>query len=118
MNVVLWIVQILLGAAYILAGLMKATQPKEKLAPNMPWVDHYSAGSVKLIGTAELLGGIGLILPWALDVASWLTPVAAVGLAVVQVGAIVHHVRHGELKVLPVNIVMLALAVFVAIGRF
>jgi uncharacterized membrane protein YphA (DoxX/SURF4 family) len=117
-NVALWIAQILLAVAYIGAGIMKTTQPKEKLAPRMSWVNDYSAGQVKLVGLAELLGGIGVVLPWALNIAAWLTPVAAVGLVIVQIGAIAYHVRKKELNVLPVNVVLLALAAFVAIGRF
>ena len=62
MNVVLWIVQIALAAAFVLAGVMKATQPKEKLASNLPWVEDFSLGTVRLIGVSELLGGLGLIL--------------------------------------------------------
>ncbi|MEU7871810.1 DoxX family protein [Dactylosporangium sp. NPDC049140] len=65
MNVTLWIVQILLGAAFVLAGVMKSTQPKEKLQPNLPWVEDLSPGTVRFIGVAELLGGLGLILPAA-----------------------------------------------------
>jgi uncharacterized membrane protein len=117
-NVALWIVQILLALAYVAAGVMKVSQSKEKLAPTMTWVNHYSATSVKLIGAAELLGGLGLILPWLFGIAKWLTPVAAVGLVIVQIGAIVHHVRHKDTKSLPLNAVLLLLALFVAIGRF
>ena len=63
MNAIIWVVQILLGLAFIGAGLMKATQPREKLSTNMGWVDDYSSSQVKLIGTVEVLGGVGLILP-------------------------------------------------------
>lgn len=118
MNIALWIVQILLAAAFLMAGVLKTTQPKEKLAKNMPWVESFSPGTVKLIGAAEFLGAVGLILPWATGIAEWLTPVAAVGLALIQAGAIVTHLRRDEAKVIPVNIVLLALAVFVAVGRF
>jgi len=118
MNIALWIVQTLLAALYLSAGALKSTQPKEKLAKNMPWVESFSPGGVKLIGVAEVLGGVGLILPWATGIAEWLTPVAAVGLALIQVGAIVTHLRRKEAQVLPMNIVLLALAVFVAVGRF
>ena len=65
-----------------------------------------------------MLGAIGLILPQATGIAPILTPIAALGLVAVQVGAITVHVRRKETKVLPVNIVLLLLALFVAIGRF
>jgi hypothetical protein len=55
MNVVLWIVQAILAVAFVLAGVMKATQPKEKLQPNLPWVEDFSLGTIRLIGVADLL---------------------------------------------------------------
>ncbi|WP_238008137.1 DoxX family protein [Dactylosporangium sp. AC04546] len=118
MNVFLWVLQILLGVAFLGAGVMKSTQPKEKLAGNMTWVNRRSAGTVKFIGVMEILGGLGLILPWATDIAPILTPLAAVGLALVMVLAIADHVRAKEYPVIPVNLVLGALAVVIAIGRF
>jgi hypothetical protein len=70
------------------------------------------------IGAVEILGAIGLILPQALDIAPVLTPLAATGLAVIQVGAIIVHGRRKETKALPMNVVLLVLAAFVAVGRF
>ncbi|MBB5866964.1 putative membrane protein YphA (DoxX/SURF4 family) [Allocatelliglobosispora scoriae] len=118
MNIALWIVQILLAVAFIAAGAMKATSPKEKLAPKLPWVNDFSAATVKFVGIAELLGGIGLILPWALDIAPILTPLAASGLALTMVLAAAYHARKKEYQGIVVNIVLLALSLFVAIGRF
>ncbi|MDI1459527.1 DoxX family protein [Catellatospora sp. KI3] len=119
MNIALWIVQILLGLAFLAAGLLKATQPKEALrAKNLNWVDDYSAGMVKLIGVSEILGGIGLIAPWATGIAPVLTPIAAVALAAVMVGAALAHLRRKEYPAIVFNIVLAALAVFVAVGRF
>jgi uncharacterized membrane protein YphA (DoxX/SURF4 family) len=118
MNIFLWVLQIALGAAFVLAGLMKATQPKEKLAGNMTWVNRRSDGTVKFIGVMEILGGLGLILPWATGIATILTPLAAVGLAIIMVLAIGDHVRAKEWQVLPVNVVLGALAVIIAVGRF
>jgi hypothetical protein len=120
MNVVLWIVQGLLAALYLAAGAAKLSQPREKLLETgrMNWVGDYSTGTVKFIGAVELLGAIGLILPWATGIAEILTPIAAVGLAVIQLLAIPVHLRHEEAKSVPINVVLAALAVFVAIGRF
>ena len=118
MNLVLWIVAILLAVAFGMAGLTKASQPKEKLAPKMPWVNDYSANGVKLIGTAEVLGALGLVLPWATGIAKILTPLAAVGLAVIMVLAAIHHARKRETQGVAVCVVLFALAAFVAIGRF
>jgi uncharacterized membrane protein YphA (DoxX/SURF4 family) len=118
MNVVIWIVQIVLGLAFILAGFMKSTQPREKLSAQMTWVEDYSGQQVKLIGIVEVLGGLGLILPAWTGIAPILTPLAATGLAIVMVLAAVVHVRRKETNRTPVNAVLFALAVFVAITRF
>ena len=119
MNVVLWIIAGLLAAAFGAAGLMKLTSPKEKLAASgMGWTEDYSAGQVKTIGTLEVLGAIGLILPAALGIAEILTPLAAVGLALTMVGAAVVHAKRGEGQMIPVNVVLGGLALFVAVMRF
>ncbi len=119
MNVVLWIIAGLLAAAFGAAGLMKLTAPKEKLAASgMGWTEDYSAGQVKTIGTLEVLGAIGLILPAALGIAEVLTPLAAVGLALTMVGAAVVHAKRGERQMIPVNVVLGGLAIFVAVMRF
>jgi uncharacterized membrane protein YphA (DoxX/SURF4 family) len=117
-NVAIWIVQVLLGLAFILAGVTKASQPREKLTERMAWVEDYSGPQVKLIGVVEFLGGIGVILPAWTGIAPILTPLAATGLAIVMVLATVVHVRRKEFKGLPVNAVLFALAAFVAITRF
>lgn len=118
MDIALWIASGVLAAMYIIAGITKATQPKDKLEKSLPWTEDFSAGTVRFIGIAELLGGIGLILPWLTGIAPVLTPLAATGLVIIQVLAIGVHVRRNEQKVLPMNIGLLLLALFVAIFRF
>ncbi len=118
MNITLWIIAGLLAAAFFMAGLMKLTQRKEKLAANMPWVEDFSAGQVKAIGVVEILGALGLILPAALDIAPILTPLAAAGLAVTMLLAAFVHARRGEKQNIVVNLVLFALAAFVAVMRF
>jgi len=117
-NVVLWILQGLLAVAFLGAGAMKLTQPVKKLETNMAWVTRFPVPVVRFIGAVEILGALGLILPWATGIAPVLTPLAAVGLAVTMVLAAVHHVRNNEAKQVPVNAVLFALAVIIAIGRF
>jgi uncharacterized membrane protein YphA (DoxX/SURF4 family) len=116
MNIFLWILQIVLAAFFLMAGATKVSQPKEKLLPRMGWVEDYSANNVKLIATSEILGALGLILPWALSIAKVLTPLAAVGLVVVMAGAILTHTKRKE----PVYVqaAILILAAVVAVGRF
>ena len=119
MNVVLWIIAGLLAVAFAAAGLMKLTQPKAKLAASgMAWTEDFSDGQVKGIGTVEILGAIGLILPAALDMAPALSALAAAGLAITMVLAAVVHLRRGEANMVPVNVVLGALALFVAVMRF
>lgn len=118
MNVVLWVIAAVLALAFVGSGLAKMAQPKEKLRENMGWVDSYSAGQVKLIGLADLLGGLGLVLPALVGVAPILVPIAAVGLIVVMIGAIITHGRRGETPMVIGNVVLLALLAVVAWGRF
>lgn len=118
MNVALWIIQGLLAAAFLMAGIMKATQPKEKLAVNMAWVSDFSANQVRTIGILETLGALGLILPAVTGILPILTPLAAVGLSLTMIGAAMTHRRRGESQVMVVNVVLLLLAAFVAYGRF
>ena len=119
MNVVLWVVAIVLAVAFFASGVMKLVQPKEKLAASgMGWADDYSAGTIKLIGALEVLAAIGLVLPAALDIVPILVPLAAVGLVLVMVGAAVVHARRKETPLIGVNVALLAVAAFVAWGRF
>lgn len=119
MNVVLWIIASLLAAAFLGAGLMKVSQPKEKLAAaNMGWTEDFSAGTVKTIGALEILAAIGLILPAALGIAPVLTPLAALGIALVMVGAAITHARRKESQMIVFNAILLVLAVVVVWGRF
>jgi hypothetical protein len=119
-NIAVWIVSGLLAAAYLFVGGTKLLTSKERLAENPSMAaaaEALSATSIKLIGGVEVAGALGLILPWLTGIAPILTPAAAVGLALLQVGAAVFHGRRGEYERWPVNAVFLVLAVFVAVGR-
>jgi uncharacterized membrane protein YphA (DoxX/SURF4 family) len=118
MNVTLWIVQAVLAAGFGLAGVMKMTQPRDKLVKNLPWVEDVSDGTLRLIGGSELAAALGLILPAATGIATWLTPLAACGLALIMVLAAITHSRRKEPSGIVVNAVLLILAVLVAWGRF
>lgn len=117
MNVFLWIVQILLAAAFTMAGVMKATQPREK-PPTAPAVEDFSPGTVRFIGIVELFGALGLILPAATGIATILTPIVATGLALTMVLAAATHIRRKEPSGVVVNAVLSALAAVIARGRF
>ena len=118
MNIALWIAASLLAAMYLMAGAMKAFTPA-KAKEQLPWAKRHSDTFIRFVGFAELLGALGLILPLVTGILPWLTPVAALGLVLVQALAIfAEHLPHKEMKVLPMNLVLLLLAAFVAYGRF
>lgn len=117
MNLALWVAAGLLAAAFLAAGLTKLLRPKAKLQPVMGWTEDFSQTTIRFIATMEVLGALGLILPAITGIAEVLVPIAALGLAAVMVGAIITHLRRGEAQIAVVNVVLLALALFVAWGR-
>ncbi|MGH8913246.1 MAG: DoxX family protein [Acidimicrobiia bacterium] len=118
MNIALWIAQVVLALSFVAAGGIKVSQPKEKLEASMGWVEDFSLGFVRFVGAVELLGGLGLILPGITDIAPILTPLAASGLAVDQTAAAVVHLRRREPRFIFGNVVLFAVAVLIAWGRF
>lgn len=118
MDVALWVIQVLLALVFVMAGVMKLTQPKEKIAAQMPWANDFSQNNIRLIGLVEVLGAIGLILPSLMRILPVLTPLAALGLVVTMVGAILTHLRRKETPMIVVNVVLLVLAAVVVYGRF
>ncbi|MEU0506378.1 DoxX family protein [Nocardia sp. NPDC005998] len=119
MNVALWICAGLLAAVALFGGITKTFVPVEKLAaaPGGAWTGEISAGFVKTLGVLEILAAAGLILPAVLDIAPVMVPVTAICWIALMVGAMITHLRHGERLPLMVNLVYLAVAVFVAWGR-
>ena len=118
MGIALWVVQVLLAAAFLVSGATKLSQPKEKLAKNMAWVEDFSQPAVRLIGAVEVLGAIGVVLPALTGILSWLTPLAALGLGATMAGAVLTHLRRGERSAVVPPLVLLVLAAFVIYGRF
>lgn len=118
MNVVLWLLRGLLAAAFAIARVLKSTQPKERLAPQLPWVEDFSPTTVRFIGSVEFLGALGLILPGVTGIAPVLTPLAATGIVVIMVLAIVVHTRRKEPSGIATNVILLIPAAVIAWGRF
>jgi VIT1/CCC1 family predicted Fe2+/Mn2+ transporter len=115
----LWIAAWVTAACSLGAALLKLSQPRQRIIEaGLTWAENFTDAQVKAIGVAELLGGLGLVLPPLLGTAEILSPVAAVCLAVLWAGAVVTHVRRKELKEFVPAAVLVALAVFVAYGRF
>jgi len=119
-NIALWIAQGLLALVYLAAGGLKVVRPREQLAAsgNFDWMKDTSDAGVQAVGLVEILGALGVILPWLTGIAPILTPIAAVGLVVVQIGALRVHLVRNERQPLPANVFLLLLAAFAAAGRF
>ena len=118
MNIALWVAQILLLGMYGMAGAMKTFQTA-KAKEMLPWAKDRSDTFVRFVGISELLGALGLILPLLTGILAWLTPTAAIGLTVIQILAIfTEHLPKKEYQVIPMNIVLLALSIFVIVGRW
>jgi hypothetical protein len=120
-NLALWIAAGLLAVVALAGGISKAFVPKEKLAeaPGGEWTEDASVGFVKTLGVLELLAAVGLILPAVVDIAPVLVPVTAVCWVLLMVGAMSTHLRHGGFsKFVVLNLIYLALAAFIAWGRF
>lgn len=97
MTIALWILNIVLALVFLGAGVMHAFRPVDKLVESgMGWAGDMAPGLVKTIGILEILGAVGLIVPRATGLAPILTPIAAIGLAIVMVGAIPTHIRRKE----------------------
>ena len=120
MNLALWITAGLLAVVALAGGISKTFIPKEKLAAQHggEWTGHASVGFVKTLGVLELLAAVGLILPAVLDIAPVMVPVTAVCWVLLMVGAMVTHGRLGQFKLVMLNAVYLAIAAFIAWGRF
>jgi hypothetical protein len=120
MNLSLWIAAGLL-AAVLLVSTSKMFVPREKMASMShaaEWVLDFSPAALRTIGVLELLAAAGLILPAVLDIAPILVPVTATCVALLFAGAATMRLRRGEKATIVPDLVYLALAVFVAWGRF
>jgi len=121
MNTATWIVQGLLALAMLGAGAMKLIKSRKDLlssGASMAWAEDFSDGGVKLIGVLEVGAAVGLVLPWALQVAPALTPLAGVGVALLMIGALVVHLRRNESKAVGGPVLLALLGAFVAVSRF
>ena len=122
LNLALWIVAGILAVVFLVAGSTKLFVPKAKLAgmggAASRWVDDFSPGALKAIGAVEFLAAAGLILPAALGIAPVLVPLAATGAVLLFTGAVTMRLRRGERATIVADLVYLAMAAFVAWGRF
>jgi uncharacterized membrane protein YphA (DoxX/SURF4 family) len=117
MNIALWVLQGLLALSMLASGGMKFAKSKAQLVSDfkMAWATDFSETQIKFIASAEVVGAIGLIVPWATRIATVLTPVAAVCLAILMLGAARIHLARKEPLAPPLVIAVLCLVL--AVGR-
>ena len=113
MKYALWIVQVLLAVLFLFAGGIKLVSPPESLTGPVPMPIWF----LRFIGVAEVLGGIGLVLPGLLGIRPGLTPLAALGLVIIMIGATVVSLMGGLISVALISLAVGLLAAFVAYGR-
>lgn len=117
MHRLLWALQIVLGLVFVVFGIQHFVVPAG-LPDQLSWMYDLSDTLHYIAGTAEILGGLGLILPGLTRIATWLIPLAAVGLAVTMLGATVWHVGREEYLNIVGNLILVLLLAFVAFGRW
>ncbi|NOK57623.1 MAG: DoxX family protein [Chloroflexi bacterium AL-W] len=116
MTIILWILQVLLAVTFAYHGYLKFVPPAD--LPFLAWLYDIPLGLRIFIGVAEFAAVIGLILPGVMKTYTWLTPLAALGLVINMVGAIIFHIPRGEIVMIQGNIFLLVLAALVAYGRW
>jgi hypothetical protein len=114
MHVAYWVIAALLAAIYVFGGVKKLVQSSDQLRPMMGWVDVMPMRLVRTIGLLEVLGAAGVILPPLTGIVPGLAIAAAIGLGLIQIGAFSLHLSRHELSDLPLNVILLVLAVAAA----
>ena len=118
MNTALWITQSLLALVYVAVGAMKTFQIV-RVRAQFSWAEGRSDAFVRFVGISETLGAFGLVLPMLTGILPWLTPLAAVGLCIIQVLAIAtEHLPRKEYGALPLNMAFLGVSLFIVFGRW
>lgn len=118
MNILLWIIQVLLALLFLFAGGLKLIMPADALqAQAPPEAIRFSAAFLKFIGLCEVLGGLGLVLPGITRIRKGLTALAALGLLILMIGAVVIGIMGEGVKAATIPLVTALLCAFVAYGR-
>jgi len=115
-NIVLWIVQGVLAAMFLLAGVPKLVMSAEQMTA--PGPIQLPAAFIRFIGVCEILGALGMILPGLTRIKPGLTPLAAAGLAIIMIGATVVNIADGPAAFAMVTAILGLLAAFVVYGRW
>jgi uncharacterized membrane protein YphA (DoxX/SURF4 family) len=118
MNIVLWVLQVFLAFQFLLHARLMLFPSTPQINSRMPYILAIPTPFRRFIGVAEGLAVAGLILPGLTNILPWLTPLAATGLVIVMIGAVIFHIARREYPNIVLNLVLLVLAAFVAYGRF
>ena len=118
LRITLWVLQVALALFFMMVGYSHALAPFEQVSQEAVWMQHVPRALGRFIGYAELAGGLGLIIPAATRIAPWLTPLAALGLATIMILALLFHIVRGEARVVGMHVLLAALALLVAWGRW
>lgn len=116
MNRALWVAQIIGGVFFVFVGVSHFVVP-DGLPEMLSWMYEMSDTMHYVAGTAEILGGLGLILPAVTRIQPGLVPTAAVGLGLIMIGAVIYHVGRGEYVNVVSNVIWIAVMAFIAWGR-
>src|SRR4051794_22719727 len=114
MKIALWVVQGLLAAVFLFAGSMKLIMPIEAMKGPVDIPGWF----IRFIGVVEVLGAIGLIVPALTRIQPRLTPLAAAGLVIIMIGAVVVTLIGREIGGAAISALVGVLAAFVAYGRW
>lgn len=116
-NRALWVLQWLFGVYFLAIGIVHFVVP-EGLPAQLAWMYELNDTLHAVTGIAEILGGLGLILPSLTRIRPELTPLAGLGLIVIMVGAVVWHVDRGEMLNVGINVLNAAILAYIVYGRW
>jgi uncharacterized membrane protein YphA (DoxX/SURF4 family) len=117
MNIFLWVLQVLLALGFLQHGLMMLS-PTTSQSKRMPYIMAVPPNLRRFIGVAEVMAMVGLILPGLTHILPWLTPLAATGLVILMISAVIFHIPRREYPNIVLNLIFLVMAAIVAYGRF
>lgn len=109
MELVILALQIGLTCVFLYFGSLKLILPIEKIEKRVSWARDYSHNRLKMFGLLEIIGALGLFIPFQFDIFPILTPVAATALAMIMAGAAMVHLRRDEIGMILLNILIIFL---------
>ena len=119
MNTITWVLTAVLAVVFTISGVAKSTMSRDRLiATGQTGIAPFPMPLVRVVAISELFAVAGLFAPWLSDTARVLTPLAALGLCLIMIGAATSHASLREPKAVAANTTLLALAAFVAASRF